>query len=210
MKLHEKIYYYRKKAGLSQDALAEQLGISRQAVSKWETGESVPETGKLAALASALGITVDWLLSEAEPEETRAPDTDAGCFTWDGETQSQPHSQTPDWVENLPRFLRSAARRWGWLIGVYIAISGLPFTIIGALATFISNSMLSDFGSSFGGMFGPTIEVNGVQVPIDGGSFGMVQSNPVAIFGTVIMIIGIVLIIAGIVLAVFLKRKSRE
>ena len=38
MKLHEKIYYYRKKAGLSQDALAEQLGISRQAVSKWETG----------------------------------------------------------------------------------------------------------------------------------------------------------------------------
>ena len=192
MKLHEKIYYYRKKAGLSQDALAEQLGISRQAVSKWETGESVPETGKLAALAAALGIT------------------DAGCFTWDEETQSRPHSQAPDWVENLPRFLRSAARRWGWLIGVYIAISGLPFTIIGALATFISNSMLSDFGSSFGGMFGPTIEVNGVQVPIDGGSFGMVQSNPVAIFGTVIMIIGIVLIIAGIVLAVFLKRKSRE
>ena len=95
MKLHEKIYYYRKKAGLSQDALAEQLGISRQAVSKWETGESVPETGKLAALASALGITVDWLLSEAEPEETRGPDTDAGCFTWDGETQSQPRSQAP-------------------------------------------------------------------------------------------------------------------
>lgn len=210
MKLHEKIYYYRKKAGLSQDALAEKLGVSRQAISKWETAESVPETGKLAALASALGITVDWLLSEAEPEETRGPDTDAGCFTWDGETQSQPRSQAPDWVENLPRFLRSAARRWGWLIGVYIAISGLPFTIIGALATFISNSMLSDFGSSFGGMFGPTIEVNGVQVPIDGGSVGMVQSNPVAIFGTVIMIIGIVLIIAGIVLAVFLKRKSRE
>ena len=56
MKLHEKIYYYRKKAGLSQDALAEKLGVSRQAISKWETAESVPETGKLAALASALGI----------------------------------------------------------------------------------------------------------------------------------------------------------
>ena len=51
MKLHEKIYYYRKKAGLSQDALAEKLGVSRQAISKWETAESVPETGKLAALA---------------------------------------------------------------------------------------------------------------------------------------------------------------
>ena len=64
MKLHEKIYYYRKKAGLSQDALAEKLGVSRQAISKWETAESVPETAKLAALASVLGISVDWLLGE--------------------------------------------------------------------------------------------------------------------------------------------------
>lgn len=41
MKLHEKIYYCRKKSGLSQDALAEKLGISRQAISKWETGGSL-------------------------------------------------------------------------------------------------------------------------------------------------------------------------
>ncbi len=40
MKLSEKIYFYRKKAGLSQDALAEAVGVSRQAVSKWETGVS--------------------------------------------------------------------------------------------------------------------------------------------------------------------------
>ena len=38
MKLNEKIYLCRKKAGLSQDALAERLGVSRQAISKWETG----------------------------------------------------------------------------------------------------------------------------------------------------------------------------
>ncbi len=37
MKLHEKIHYYRKKAGLSQDALAEKLSVSHQAISKWET-----------------------------------------------------------------------------------------------------------------------------------------------------------------------------
>ena len=41
MKLSEKIYFYRKKAGLSQDALAEAVGVSRQAVSKWETGDSL-------------------------------------------------------------------------------------------------------------------------------------------------------------------------
>ena len=40
MKLCEKIQYCRKRAGLSQDALAERLGVSRQAISKWETGVS--------------------------------------------------------------------------------------------------------------------------------------------------------------------------
>lgn len=41
MKLQEKILYCRKKAGLSQEALAEKLGVSRQAISKWETGGSL-------------------------------------------------------------------------------------------------------------------------------------------------------------------------
>lgn len=40
MKLNEKIYLCRKRAALSQDALAERLGVSRQAISKWETGVS--------------------------------------------------------------------------------------------------------------------------------------------------------------------------
>ena len=41
MNLHEKIYYCRRRAGLSQDALAEAVGVSRQAVSKWELGGSL-------------------------------------------------------------------------------------------------------------------------------------------------------------------------
>lgn len=51
MNLSVKILYCRKKAGLSQEALAEKLGVSRQAISKWETGESVPELSKLVLLA---------------------------------------------------------------------------------------------------------------------------------------------------------------
>ncbi len=43
MKLSEKIQYYRKKAGMSQDALAELVGVSRQAISKWELGETIAE-----------------------------------------------------------------------------------------------------------------------------------------------------------------------
>lgn len=40
MKLHEKIYYCRKKSGISQETLSEKIGVSRQAISKWETGVS--------------------------------------------------------------------------------------------------------------------------------------------------------------------------
>lgn len=62
MNLSEKIYYCRKKAGKSQEALAEELGVSRQAVSKWETGEAEPEIKKLRLLAEVFGVTTDWLL----------------------------------------------------------------------------------------------------------------------------------------------------
>lgn len=69
MKLSEKIYTCRKRAGLSQDALAEQIGVSRQAISKWENGEALPETSKLLPLSHALGVSIDWLLDENDPVE---------------------------------------------------------------------------------------------------------------------------------------------
>lgn len=59
MALHEKIYSCRRKAGLSQEELAEKIGVSRQAVSKWETGESVPELSKIVMLADIFGVTTD-------------------------------------------------------------------------------------------------------------------------------------------------------
>lgn len=49
--------------GLSQERLAELVGVSRQAVSKWEVGDALPDTDRLFPLACALGITVDELLS---------------------------------------------------------------------------------------------------------------------------------------------------
>jgi len=52
MELSEKLYSLRKKSGLSQEQLAEQLGVSRQAISKWESGQSVPESEKLIAISN--------------------------------------------------------------------------------------------------------------------------------------------------------------
>ena len=214
MKLHEKIYYCRKRAGLSQEELSGRVGVSRQAVSKWETGESVPETGKLAALAAALGVTVDWLLSEDEPEQPRYDygygGGQAAGVEGEPEAGGRPKGgSAQDWVDTLPRYLRGFARRWGWLAGVYIALSGLPFVLIGAIAAAVSNRMFSSFGafddfrsiSGLGGM----IEVGGITIPMEG---SVTLSNPMAPFAAALIIIGAVLIVSGTVLAVVLKRKS--
>ena len=69
MKLHEKIAWYRRDRRLSQEELAAQTGVSRQAVSKWELGESSPDVNKLLALARAFGVTTDHLLDDGEEPE---------------------------------------------------------------------------------------------------------------------------------------------
>lgn len=75
MTLCEKLIDLRRKAGLSQEQMAQQLDVSRQAVSKWETGESLPDTNKLLATGRLLGVTVDYLLDD---EQTDPAPTSAG------------------------------------------------------------------------------------------------------------------------------------
>ena len=69
MTLPETILELRTAKGLSQGELAEQLEVSRQSVSKWETGQSVPDLDKIIKLAGLFGVTVDELVRrEAKPE----------------------------------------------------------------------------------------------------------------------------------------------
>ena len=69
MTFGEKLQALRQKAGMSQDALAEKLNVSRQAVSRWERDETMPETDKVVALADLFGVTTDYLLrQQSEPE----------------------------------------------------------------------------------------------------------------------------------------------
>ena len=70
----------RKAAGLSQEALAAQLGVSRQAVSKWERSESSPDADNLIALAALYGVSLDELLyGEAVDDADCSEDSDAGA-----------------------------------------------------------------------------------------------------------------------------------
>ena len=65
--LSSRLAEYRKQNKLSQEALAEKLGLSRQAVSKWERGESSPDTVNLIALSRIYGVTIDELLGNSAP-----------------------------------------------------------------------------------------------------------------------------------------------
>ena len=219
MNLAGKILYCRKKAGLSQEALAEKLGVSRQAVSKWETGDAVPELSKLVLLAKAFDVTTDWLLSESEPEPEESP-----------EPEIPPMPETPsqgdNWVESIPGVIGRLIRRYGWLYGVYTALAGLGFIVIGAIARGVSLSMersfFGDMGgmSSFGGYGGFSDFAGSGTIWYDSagnvisspfGSSGVGSSgfmNPVAIVGTVMIVIGVVMLIAGVVLAVYLKKRG--
>ena len=69
MTLGERIAQLRREAGLSQEGLAEQMGVSRQAVSKWEKGLSYPDTENLLALAALFGVSADHLAGLRREEE---------------------------------------------------------------------------------------------------------------------------------------------
>lgn len=73
MTIGEKIALRRRNAGLSQEALAVQLGVSRQAISRWETNESLPDTEKVLQLCRIFGVSADDLLLDQSPETAAEP-----------------------------------------------------------------------------------------------------------------------------------------
>ncbi len=198
MNLSEKIHTCRKRAGKSQEELVAELGVSRQAVSKWETGEAEPEIRKLQQLARIFSVSTDWLLSEEE----------AGA-----EAKAQNPASAPQWIEHLPKTLGRLLRRYGWLAGVYFILGGLLMTLLGGAGYGISQAMVKNFQDSVDNMFG------GIQdFPVIGG-FGssvdsMVQEmnvfNPVAGICVVIMVIGGLLILFGAILAIVLRKYGKE
>lgn len=67
--LSEKIVKLRKNSGLTQEQLAEQLNVSRQSVSKWESGQAAPDIDKIVALGEIFHVTTDYLLKPSELDE---------------------------------------------------------------------------------------------------------------------------------------------
>ncbi len=181
MKLSEKILYCRKKLGNSQEALAEKLGVSRQAVSKWETGESEPEIGKLRMMSQIFHVSVDWLLSEDEPAEA-APDASS--------------AQTePQWLEHLPKYLRRSIYRYGWLGGLIISLHGLVLAVAGGVIRWLSGRMMAANLAVW------AADPSGVseQLPV----------NPAGTLFGIVMAVGLVMIAAGVIVSLLLRRRFK-
>ncbi len=124
MILADKIITLRKKNGWSQEELAEKVGVSRQAISKWESAQSVPDLDKILRMSEIFGVTTDFLLKdEMETEE----------YTGSTEHDSPLRSVSMEEANAYLAFKRSAAAKIAF--GVLLCIiSPICLIILGGLA----------------------------------------------------------------------------
>ncbi|MCI8508438.1 MAG: helix-turn-helix transcriptional regulator [Lachnospiraceae bacterium] len=71
MNMADRIQYLRKAKGISQEELADKVGVSRQAVSKWESEQSTPDLEKVIIMSDFFGVTTDYILKGIEPVEDK-------------------------------------------------------------------------------------------------------------------------------------------
>ena len=149
MTLGEKIQELRRKNAMSQDVLAERLEVSRQAVSKWERDEAMPEADKVIRIAQLFRVSTDYLLmQEHEQSTTRENPTHP----------SQPqHYQTVSHTIDTRR-LERFIRRHGYKGGFVLAGVGVVMDLLALLFRWIwqgsVSNMMGSFGSSVDSMFG--------------------------------------------------------
>ncbi len=128
MTIGQRIAQKRKEQGLSQEALGDQLGISRQAIYKWEADSALPEIDKLIALSRLFGVSVGWLLGV---EDLPASSREAAA---DGELTE---AQLKMVEEIAGRYIAAQPapqkrRRWPWVLAG-LALCMVLFNLFGRL-----------------------------------------------------------------------------
>ncbi len=115
MTLGEKLQKGRKEAGLSQEELAEQLGVSRQAVSRWENDNGYPEMEKMIRLSQIYRVSLDYLAGNAQGQSTEA-------MAGNGEKQS-----TEAMAGNGEGQFTEAMAQNGWYVSAELAQNFLAY-----------------------------------------------------------------------------------
>lgn len=160
MTLAEKILHLRTQQGLSQLELAEQLGVSRQSVSKWETGQSVPDLDKLIKLSDRFGITVDELVREEERPQPPRPEPQGHQVVYVREKHSLTSTQRAGICVEAAGLILALLGVAGFgaisiLLGVGLLLLGLPlllarkhpWIILGWVAVGISLAVFNPYTS---------------------------------------------------------------
>lgn len=160
MKLHEKIYYCRKKSGLSQEALAEKIGVSRQAVSKWETADAVPEIGKLRALCEIFEVTADWMISDDEPDEL--PKKEPVLY-------SDRISKFDEITDRIADGAEKLFKKYAWFCGIAVILIGVYRVISAVIPLFTTGGYIPDgfiFFSFFHALIGFAFIAGGIVLTV--------------------------------------------
>ena len=117
MALGEKLARLRKARGMSQEQLAEALGVSRQAVSKWELGEAVPDVSRVVAMSELFGVTTDYLLKDGSGEAGQAAGETGG------EAAPVPAGNEKRWLGMAVTLLAGIAILAMWVVLEYKGIN---------------------------------------------------------------------------------------
>lgn len=120
MNLSEKLMKERKRLGMSQEQLADNLGITRQSVSKWEAGTSMPEISKLIAMSELFGVSLDYLLKDYMGENDRVQTDPAEEDACRGEDSRRLEQK----VDDLARYMK------GYQYTSRTRIAGIPLVSI--------------------------------------------------------------------------------
>ena len=124
MEFYEKLKRLRKENGMSQEELAQQLNVSRQAVSKWESGQGFPETDKLLTIGNMFGVSMDYLL-KSNNDEDHNTENESGYYV------------NREMAYGYLEMKKQGARRIA--LGVSIMVLSLAFTMLfeDAIGTFL-------------------------------------------------------------------------
>lgn len=150
MNLGENIYRLRSEQGMSQEALAAALEVSRQSVSKWENNSAVPELEKLIKMSEVFGVTLDQLVGKESPTPPPAPAPEVII------REATPPHRTIGVIllcfGLLVTLLLSILG--GFVVGVML---GLPFTIIGCICIASTEGILFKCVWAFSSIYVPLL-----------------------------------------------------
>lgn len=119
MSIGQRISELRKYNALSQEYVAERLGVTRQAVSKWETDLSAPDTYNLIALAELFGVSVEYIATGKQTEQPRPPETQQTKLQQSEVPQTPVHSKIG--VQKIIGFILLGAGLLSLIFGVLLS-----------------------------------------------------------------------------------------